>query len=156
MNPSTCILSLCVAAWSCLPSSWADDAAAVPAAPTYESGPTHAGGIGTYYLGREIAQVMGHQAADWLDRKSREHEENPAALVSMLELKADQVAADIGAGTGYYSFRMAPLVARVLAVDIQQEMLDLLDAKAKQLGIVDELVQTPEELIPAARACSSM
>jgi ubiquinone/menaquinone biosynthesis C-methylase UbiE len=117
-------------------SAWSGEVAADPAAPPhYETGPTHAGGIGTYYLGREIAQVMGHQAADWLDRPGREHEENPAALVTILELKNDQVVTDVGAGTGYYSFRMAPLVARVLAVDIQQEMLDLLDAKAKQLGI---------------------
>lgn len=111
---------------------------AEPAAkPGYEIAPPHPGGIGTYYLGREIAQVMGHQAADWLDRPGREKEENPNALLKILDLQPGQVVADVGAGTGYYSFRIAPRVGRVLAVDIQQEMLDLLNAKAKKLGIAN-------------------
>jgi ubiquinone/menaquinone biosynthesis C-methylase UbiE len=136
MIPRLRLLVICALMWSAGVAAWPGEASAAPSASAqYETGPTHAGGIGKYYLGREIAQVMGHQAADWLDRPSREHEENPAALVAALELKSDQVVADVGAGTGYYSFRMAPQVARVLAVDIQQEMLDLLELKAKQLGI---------------------
>jgi ubiquinone/menaquinone biosynthesis C-methylase UbiE len=103
----------------------------------YQHGIRHPGGIGTYYLGREIAEVMGHQGADWLDRPGRENEENPKALLAALELQPGEVVADVGAGTGYYSFRMAPAVAKVLAVDIQQEMLDLLDAKARKLGITN-------------------
>ncbi len=103
----------------------------------YQKGVHHADGIGIYYLGREIAQVMGHQGADWLDRPDRENEENPKALLAALELKPGDVVADIGAGTGYYSFRMAPSVAKVLAIDIQQEMLDLLDAKSKKLGVTN-------------------
>ena len=124
---------------------------AVAQAPTtpqpYVKGTRHADGIGTYYLGREIAQVMGHQAAEWLDRPTREEEERPTALLEAMELKPTDVVADIGAGTGYYSFRMAPKVAKVLAVEIQQEMLDLLTAKGKKLGItnIENVLGTPSD-----------
>lgn len=86
-------------------------------------------GIGKFYLGREIAHVMGHQAADWLERPEREIEEQPDQALAALKLKAGDVVADIGAGTGYFSWRMAKMVGdkgTVLAVEIQQEMLDLL------------------------------
>ena len=86
-------------------------------------------GIGKFYLGREIAHVMGHQAANWLERPERVAEEKPALLLKALKLKPGDAVADIGAGTGYYSWRIAEAVGekgRVYAVDIQQEMLDLL------------------------------
>src|SRR5213083_1131438 len=86
-------------------------------------------GIGKFYLGREIAHVMGHQAADWLERPTREAEEKTQLLVDSLEIRPGQVVADIGAGTGYFARRLSKKVARtglVLAVDIQPEMLDLL------------------------------
>ena len=83
-------------------------------------------GIGKYYMNREIAGVMGHQAMMWLERTSRETEEKPDMTVERLDLKPDDVVADIGAGTGYFSFRMAEKVpeGKVYAVDIQPEMLD--------------------------------
>ena len=86
-------------------------------------------GIGKYYLGREIAQVMGHQAMLWLERPSREVEERPQLLVESLDLKPTDIVADIGAGTGYLSFKMANLVpqGKVLAVDIQPEMLEVIN-----------------------------
>ena len=106
-------------------------------APSYGTCTPSSDGTGKTYLGREIAQVMGHQAAGWLERPEREHEEKPSLVVEMMELKPTDVVADIGAGTGYFTFLMAPKVpqGKVLAVDIQQEMLDLLAARAKQLGL---------------------
>ena len=86
-------------------------------------------GIGKFYAGREIAQVMGHQAADWLDRPERAAGGAAGLLLQLLPLQPGEVAADIGAGTGYLSWRMAERVGdkgRVYCVDIQQEMLDLL------------------------------
>jgi ubiquinone/menaquinone biosynthesis C-methylase UbiE len=102
-------------------------------APDYEYRVEHdPDGIGKFYAGREIAQVMGHQAADWLERPERQQEERPDLLLQSLPLRPGEVAADIGAGTGYLSWRMAGMVGdkgRVYCVDIQQEMLDLLARK---------------------------
>src|SRR5258708_25711592 len=95
-------------------------------------------GIGKFYRGREIAHVMGHQAAEWLERPEREAEEKPDLLIEALKLKSGDVVADIGAGTGYYSWRMAKDVGEkgvVYAVDIQQEMLDLLAQKMAERNI---------------------
>jgi ubiquinone/menaquinone biosynthesis C-methylase UbiE len=91
-------------------------------------------GIGKFYIGREIAKVMGHTEALWLERPSREAEEQPNQLVNALALKPTDVVADIGAGTGYFSFRMAqklPL-GKVLAVDIQPQMLDMIEFLKKE------------------------
>src|SRR5262249_39351418 len=103
------------------------------AQPRYEYRTDHdPDGIGKFYIGREIAQVMGHQAADWLDRPEREAEEAPSMLIRALKLKPGQVVADIGAGSGYLTLPMAKLVApkgKVYAVDIQQEMLDIIQQK---------------------------
>jgi FkbM family methyltransferase len=88
-----------------------------------------ADGIGKFYEGREIAHVMGHQGADWLERPERQDEERPDLLLKALKLKPGMNVADIGAGTGYFTWRMAKLVAptgSVYAVEIQQEMLDML------------------------------
>jgi len=89
-------------------------------------------GIGKFYMGREIAHVMGHQAADWLERPEREREERADLLIPALKLKRGEVAADIGCGSGYYTRRLASAVGTngiVFAVDIQREMLDLLTNK---------------------------
>ncbi|WP_020475295.1 class I SAM-dependent methyltransferase [Zavarzinella formosa] len=92
-------------------------------------------GIGKFYMGREIAHVMGHAAATWLERPEREKEENPKKLLEELKIREGDVVADIGAGSGYYSFKMAKLVGpkgKVLAVDIQPEMLDIIKEKSKK------------------------
>ncbi|MHB8520108.1 MAG: class I SAM-dependent methyltransferase [Limisphaerales bacterium] len=98
--------------------------------PRYETRADHdPNGTGVFYLGREIAQVMGHQGASWLERPERAEEERPDLLLEDLALRPGEVAADIGAGTGYLTRRMARQVGdtgRVYAVDIQPEMLDLL------------------------------
>jgi SAM-dependent methyltransferase len=95
----------------------------------YVQGAASPDGIGKRYMGREIAQVMGWQAAPWLEREEREKEERTSVLIEELHLKPGMVVADVGAGSGYLTRRMAPLVApggRILAVDIQPEMLALL------------------------------
>ncbi len=95
----------------------------------YVQGTASADGIGKRYLGREIAHVMGWQAAPWLEREEREQEERTSLLIKELGLKAGMVIADVGAGSGYLSRHMAPLVTpggRILAVDVQPEMLALL------------------------------
>jgi len=101
----------------------------------YESRPPRdPNGIARYYQGRQIAHVMGHEGADWLERDDRIQEEGTDLLLKELHLRPTDVVADIGAGTGFFSFRLAPLVpqGRVLAVDIQPEMLtELTQRKAK-------------------------
>lgn len=98
-------------------------------------------GIGKFYMGREIAHVMGFgprgTGAAWLERTEREEEENLVLLVKSLRLKPGMTVADIGSGSGVVSLRMAEQIGpegTVLAVDIQQEMLDRLLDRAKRVG----------------------
>src|SRR2546423_13819313 len=108
-------------------------------APHYEVRQEHdPDGIGKFYMGREIAQVMGHEAADWLDRPEREAEEAPSMMLKALKLKPGDVVADIGAGSGYLSLRMARMVApggKVYAEDIQPEMLQIIRQKMREQHI---------------------
>ncbi len=97
-------------------------------------------GIGKFYMGREIAQVMGHEGASWLDRPEREAEEAPSRLIAALELKPGMTVVDVGAGSGTLSFPMAKRVApagRVFAEDIQPEMLALVRQRAKKAGVTN-------------------
>ncbi|HEV2296208.1 MAG TPA: class I SAM-dependent methyltransferase [Tepidisphaeraceae bacterium] len=113
--------------------------AATTQASVYTYGPRTRDGIGKYYMGREIAHFMSHRGAGWLERPKRDAEENTTGLVNAIELRPTDVVADIGAGTGYYTFRLAPKVpqGKVLAVDIQQEMLDLLTAAAAKREVTN-------------------
>jgi ubiquinone/menaquinone biosynthesis C-methylase UbiE len=90
------------------------------------------GGSGRTYMGREISEVMGHFGVGWLERTEREREERTDLLVHALKLKPTDAVADIGAGSGYFSMRMAPLVGEgvVYATDIQREMLDIVTERA--------------------------
>ena len=103
-------------------------------------------GIGKVYQGREISFVMGHLGAGWLERPTREAEERTDLVLDNLPLEADDLVADMGAGTGYFSLPIAGRVpkGRVLAVDIQQEMLDIVSRRAKSAGIgnVEPLLAT--------------
>lgn len=112
-------------------------AQAPKAADAYTTGPASADGIGKFFHGREIAKVMGHPAIGWLERDDREREEAPSRAIEALQLPPDAVIADIGAGSGYHAFRIAPKVPKgaVIAVDIQQEMLDFITKRSQELGI---------------------
>jgi predicted methyltransferase len=107
----------------------------------YEYRATHdPDGIGKFYLGREIAHVMGPGGILWLERRERETEEKPQLLIDALEIKPGQTIADLGAGSGYYSFRIAPLVGstgKVLAIDIQPAMLEVIAQRASRERIAN-------------------
>lgn len=93
-------------------------------------------GIGKFYMGREIAHVMGHQGAGWLERPDREETELPDEVVKQMNLKSTDAVADIGAGTGYFTFRLASMVkqGKVYAVDIQPEMLSIIESRKKRFN----------------------
>jgi ubiquinone/menaquinone biosynthesis C-methylase UbiE len=99
----------------------------LPDPPPYETREKHdPNGINKWYLGREIAHFMGPGGIPWLDRPEREDEEQPAKVIDAMELKGGEVIADLGAGSGYFTFRLAPKVGeqgKVLAVEIQDEMI---------------------------------
>jgi SAM-dependent methyltransferase len=108
------------------------------AASRYESAASSRDGIGKRYMGREIAAVMGFQGASWLERQEREREERSDLLLAALPLRPGMVVADIGAGTGYLTRRMAPAVmpgGEVLAVDVQPEMVRRLEGLVRETGL---------------------
>ena len=104
---------------------------------SYSSKEPSSDGIGKVYYGREIASVMGYQGANWLARPSRKTEERSDIAVDALMIGTDDVVADIGAGLGYISFQMARYVedGKVVAVDVQPEMLALLEAERDKYGV---------------------
>lgn len=105
----------------------------------YQIGDPSPDGIGKFFHGREISHVMGHPAIGWLERENREDEEAPSRAIAMMDLAPSAVVADIGAGSGYYTFRIAPKVplGRVMAVDIQPEMLEFVKQRATELSIAN-------------------
>lgn len=125
---------------------------------TFKKGDPH--GIGKWYMGREIANVMGFQGMDWLDRPEREEEENTSKLLLNMNIEVDDKIADIGAGSGYHVFKMASIVKKgsVYAIDIQDEMLTELRRKKeknqiKNITVVkgsDKSINLPENSIDKA------
>jgi ubiquinone/menaquinone biosynthesis C-methylase UbiE len=108
-------------------------------------------GIGKFYKGREIAQVMSHFGASWLERREREDEEKPKELLKALKIEAGSSVVDIGAGSGYYSFRLSPLVGekgKVYAVDIQKEMLEIIKKRMKKDNVSNIETVLGEEADP--------
>jgi ubiquinone/menaquinone biosynthesis C-methylase UbiE len=111
-------------------------------------------GIGKFYMGREIAHVMGHEGAEWLERPERLETEAPDQVVAQMKLKPTDVVADIGAGTGYFSFRLSRAVSKgkVYAVDIQPEMLAMIEQRKAALrtdNIVTVLGTEMDTKLPA-------
>jgi SAM-dependent methyltransferase len=114
---------------------------------TYGKVTASAGGTGKTFAGREIAQVMSWHGAAWLERPERNTEERPDLLLPLLPLKPGMVVADMGAGSGYYSRRIAPRLApggKVIAVDVQPEMITLLKKQIVEARIpnIDTLLAT--------------
>ncbi|WP_162054299.1 class I SAM-dependent methyltransferase [Pontibacter pamirensis] len=103
----------------------------------YSSKVPHSDGTGKVYLGREIAGIMGAGGGRWLERNSRQEEENVTLAIENMELSTQSVVADIGAGTGYYTFRIAPKVpaGEVYAVDVQDAFISALNEQKKELGL---------------------
>jgi 2-polyprenyl-3-methyl-5-hydroxy-6-metoxy-1,4-benzoquinol methylase len=117
--------------------------------PDYQQYPATQDGIGKVYMGREIAQVMGYQGAAWLERESREHEERTDILLRALNLKTGMQVADVGAGTGYLSRRMADSVGlqgTIYAVDVQSEMIGKLKSLAKSYSNIKPVLSTPSDV----------
>src|SRR5882757_613935 len=97
-------------------------------------------GINKFYHNRQIAHVMGWQGASWLERPERVKEEEPAKLIEALAVKPGMIIADVGAGSGYHAFLMSPLVGdkgKVIASDIQPEMLKMIEDKAKKKKVTN-------------------
>jgi len=124
--------------------------AAIAADDGYRNSALTLEGIGKSYMGREIAYIMGHEGADWLERPERDREEGTAKVVPLLKLKPTDVVADIGAGTGYFTFRLSREVpeGKVYAVDVQPEMLDKIrarvkTAKVRNVEVVHGSIATP-------------
>jgi len=112
----------------------------------------------THYMGREIAQTMHFAGAPWLVREARDREEEPAKLIQALGLKAGMVVCDLGCGNGFYSLRIAPLLlpgGKVIAEDIQPEMLEMLKKAAAKTGVknVEPLLGTVTDPKLPERAC---
>ena len=120
--------------------------------PRYETRTNHdPNGTATFYMGREIAPVMGPGGIEWLDRVQRDNEEHPAQVLDALKLHSGEVVADLGAGSGYFTFRMAPKVGqtgKVLAVDVQDEMLQTLKQRAVARKIANVQVIKASEIDP--------
>ncbi|MFV9484945.1 class I SAM-dependent methyltransferase [Christiangramia sp. ASW11-125] len=107
-------------------------------------------GIGKWYMGREIAHVMGYQGINWLERSDREKEENTSQLLMNMNIQPDDTIADIGAGSGYHTFKMAKLASEgfVYAVDIQPEMLQAISEKQSEQQVNNiQTVQGSEKSI---------
>lgn len=126
-------------------------AASESTANRYSTIPATPDGIGKSYLGREIAQVMGWQGAQWLEREEREREERGDLLLRELALKPGMDVMDVGAGTGYYARRIAVLVGpkgKVFAIDVQPEMVEMLNrvTKKPEFGNIKPILGTEKSV----------
>lgn len=93
-------------------------------------------GTGKVYMGREISKVMNFMGMSWLERSTRNQEENTDLAIKKLPIDEASVVADIGAGSGFYTFRIAKRVpkGKVYAVEIQDSAIKYLKEKSGELG----------------------
>ena len=101
----------------------------------YENKEGDANGINKWYMGRQIANVMSHYGINWLERETRDKEENSALLVKNLDIQPGMVIADIGAGSGYYTVKISTILSgggKIFAVDVQAEMIEYLEKRIKK------------------------
>ena len=126
----------------------------------YSQGEASAGGTGKFYMGREIAQLMSFHGKDWLERPSRPEEENTALAIANFPVNATSIVADIGAGSGYYTFRIADWVplGKVYAVEIQDAAVKYLKERSRSLNTghveaikgADQSLNLPEGVLDLA------
>jgi len=107
-------------------------------------------GIGKIYMGREISHVMGFHGVAWLERESRSEEENTQLTIANLPISENSKVADVGAGSGFYTFRIAAKVpaGKVYAVDIQQEALNYIKNKATERKVDNVITVLGTEKTP--------
>jgi ubiquinone/menaquinone biosynthesis C-methylase UbiE len=103
----------------------------------YSSKPASKYGTGKVYMGREIAGVMSFEGVDWLERNSRMQEEQTALAIKKLPINKKSVVADVGAGSGFYTFKIAERVpsGKVYAVEIQDDAITYLQQKSRALKL---------------------
>ena len=143
-------LSLLLFTSSLLPSQGKTELEKKPDTSPYSYAKRSRDGIGKFYMGREISQVMGHLGAGWLERPKREKEERTDLLIQNMKLKKGDHVADVGAGSGYFSFRMAELVpeGKVFAVDISPQQLGIVRARnaTKKVKNVEPVLSTIKDI----------
>ena len=135
-----CLLAILTTATSCLSQERNSNGPY-----SYKTGDPN--GIGKWYMGREISHVMGFQGIRWLERQERQKEENTSRLLQNLDIQPDDIIADIGAGSGYHVFKMAPKIpnGKIYAVDIQDEMLNAMKSKKKKEDIDNVILVKGDE-----------
>ena len=127
-------------------------AAEVPAGPNPGSPPEL-----EVYLGRTIAKTMHWTGAEWLLRQNREQEENAALMLKELKIQPGWTVCDLGSGNGYHALKMSETVGEkgtIVAVDIQQQMLSMLQARAEGRGIKNIKTVLGEPWDPKLQAAS--
>jgi SAM-dependent methyltransferase len=97
---------------------------------------------------RELARLAESQA--WMTRPDREAEEKPEAVLDALGLRREDTVADVGAGSGFFTWRLARRVKKVFAVDVQEDVLALNRAECKARGVESRVIHQADANLPHA------